>query len=148
MGAMSSGGGASQTTVNSRAGAKSQVAGVVTACTVLAVLLALAPLVSLLPLATLAAVVVVTTLALIAPKEFLTIGIIRQVELYWALVALAGVVLFGSLNGILIAVVVSVLTLIYHANRPPVYVLARKAGSNVFRPVSPSTPRMNRSRAC
>ena len=62
--------GSSPTTVNSRAGAKSQVAGVVAACTVLAVLLALAPLVSLLPLATLAAVVVVTTLALIARKSF------------------------------------------------------------------------------
>lgn len=136
-GAMPAGGGTSQTAVNANAGARSQTAAVVTALTVLAVLLVLAPLVSLLPLATLAAVVVATTVGLIAPKEFRTIGAVRHVELYWALVALAGVVLFGSLNGILIAVVVSLLTLIYQANRPSVYTLARKPGSNVFRPVSP-----------
>lgn len=139
-GAMPAGGGASQTSVNSRAGAKTQIAGVVTACVVLAVVLVLATLMSLLPLATLAAVVVATTLSLLSPREFRAIGAIRREELYWALIALVGVVLFGSLNGILIAVVVSVLTLIYHANRPPVYALARKSGSNVFRPLSPEHP--------
>ena len=123
--AMPAGGGASQTSVNSRAGAKTQIAGVVTASVVLAVVLVLATLISLLPLATLAAVVVATTLPLLSPREFRAMAAIRREELYWALVALVGVVLFGSLNGILIAVVVSVLTLIYHANRPPVYALAR-----------------------
>jgi SulP family sulfate permease len=139
-GAMPAGGGASQTTVNVRAGAKTQLAAVITACLTIAVLLALASLVALLPLATLAAVVVATTLGLFDPKEFRAIGAIRRVELYWALSALAGVVLFGSLNGILIAVVISVLTLIYHANRPPVYPLAREPGSNVFRPASIDHP--------
>jgi SulP family sulfate permease len=124
-GAMPAGGGASQTLVNARAGAKTQIAGVVTACVVLAVVLVLATLISLLPLATLAAVVVATTVSLLSPREFRAIGAIRREELYWALVALVGVVLFGSLNGILIAVAVSVLTLIYHANRPPVYALER-----------------------
>ncbi len=139
-GAMPAGGGASQTTVNVRAGAKTQLAAVITACLTIAVLLALASLVALLPLATLAAVIVATTLGLLDPKEFRAIGAIRRVELYWALSALAGVVLFGSLNGILIAVVISVLTLIYHANRPPVYPLAREPGSNVFRPASIDHP--------
>jgi SulP family sulfate permease len=139
-GAMASGGGASQTAVNARAGAKTQMASVVTASVILAVLVALAPLLASLPLATLAAVVVVTTLGLIAPQEFRAIGVLRRTELYWALAAFVGVALFGSLNGILIAVVISVLTLIYHANHPPVYVLARKPGSNVFRPLTIDHP--------
>jgi sulfate permease, SulP family len=131
-GAMPAGGGASQTSVNARAGAKTQIAGVVTACVVLAVVLVLATLISLLPLATLAAVVVATTMPLLSPREFRAIGAIRREELYWALVALVGVVLFGSLSGILIAVVASVLTLFYHANRPPVYALARDQAPGVL----------------
>lgn len=138
--AMPAGGGASQTAVNSRAGAKSRGAAWVTAGVVLAVLVALAPLVAVLPLATLAAVVAVTTLGLIAPREFRAIGAVRRLELYWALAALAGVVLFGSLDGILIAVVISVLTLIYHANHPAVYALARKPHTHDFRPVSAAHP--------
>jgi SulP family sulfate permease len=131
-GAMSAGGGASQTTVNVRAGAKTQIASVVTACAVLAAVVVLATVISLLPLATLAAVVVATTVPLLSPREFRAIGAIRREELYWALVALVGVVLFGSLNGILIAVAVSVLTLFYHANRPPVYALARGQAPGVL----------------
>ena len=53
----------------------------------------------------------------------------------WALVTVAGVVLIGTLEGILIAVVISVLTLIYQANRPPVYAVAYNREQRVFRRV-------------
>ncbi|HET9446169.1 MAG TPA: SulP family inorganic anion transporter, partial [Steroidobacteraceae bacterium] len=139
-GAMASGGGASQTAVNAGAGAKSQIASLVTSCVIVTVLVALAPIMTLLPLAALAAVVVVTTLPLIAPREFRAIAALRRTELYWALAAFVGVVLFGSLNGILIAVAISVLTLVYHANHPAVYELARIPGSSAFRPVSADYP--------
>ena len=46
----------------------------------------------------------------------------------------------GTLNGILVAVALSVLVLFYQANRPPVYVLGRKRGTDVFAPVSPTDP--------
>jgi sulfate permease, SulP family len=104
------------------------------------VLVTLASLVALLPMATLAAVVAVTTLVLIAPREFRAIAAVRRDEFYWAVAAFIGVVLFGSLNGILIAVTISILTLMYHANRPPVYALARKPQTNLFRPVSAEHP--------
>ena len=64
------GGGTSQTAVNSRAGARTQVSELVTVAMVAATLLFLSPLISLLPQATLAAVVVVTTLRCSARRTF------------------------------------------------------------------------------
>lgn len=137
---MPAGGGTSQTAVNRKAGAKSQAAAIVTAVVVIGVLLLLSPVIALLPQATLAAVVVATTIDLVNPADFRTIRVVRHVEFRWALVALVGVVLLGSLNGILVTVTVSLLALVYHSNRPPVYMLARKPGASVFRPVSPEHP--------
>ena len=133
---MPSGGGTSQTAVNRAAGARTQASGVVTAAAVLATLLFLAPLVALMPQAALAAVVVATTVPLFKPAEFAAIRRVRQMEFLWALAATAGVVLVGTLNGILVAVALSVLVLFYQANRPPVYVLGRRKGTDVFEPVS------------
>ncbi len=137
---MPSGGGTSQTAVNRRAGAHSQVAGLVTAAVVVAVLFFLAPLVHLMPQATLAAVVVVPCAGMIRPQEFRAILQIRAMEFSWAIAALAGVVLLGTLKGIFVAVVLSLLALIHHANRRPVFVLGRKPGTDVFRPQSKEHP--------
>jgi sulfate permease, SulP family len=138
---MPAGGGTSQTAVNRKAGAKSQLAAVVTAAIVVGVLLFLSPVIAVLPQATLAAVVVATTIGLVNPKEFRILRDVRHVEFRWALTALIGVVLLGTLNGILVAVIVSLVGLAYQANRPLVYALGRKPGTNVFRPVSPEHPR-------
>jgi MFS superfamily sulfate permease-like transporter len=50
------------------------------------------------------------------------------------------VVLLGTLKGILAAVILSMLSLLYLANNPPVYVMRRKKGSDAFRPVSAEHP--------
>ena len=55
-------------------------------------------------------------------------------------VAFAGVVLVGTLKGIIVAIIVSLVTLAYHVADPPVYVLRRKPGTNVFRPQSLEHP--------
>ena len=130
------GGGTSQTAVNSRAGARTQVSALVTAAMVLATLLFLSPLISLLPQATLAAIVVVTAFSLLSPKDFRSILEVRRTEFLWALAAFAGVVLLGTLQGILVAVAISLLTLFYAANHPLVYAVGRKPGTDVFRPQS------------
>jgi high affinity sulfate transporter 1 len=137
---MPSGGGTSQTALNRAAGARSQAAGLVTAATVLATVLFLAPLVALMPHAALAAVVIATTAPLFKPKEFAAIRTVRFTEYWWAIAAAVGVVLLGTLNGILVAVVLSVLVLFYQANRPPVYEVGRRRGTNVFEPISPDAP--------
>ena len=134
------GGGTSQSAVNNKAGARTQMAELVTAAITLATLLFLAPLVSLLPQATLAAVIIVTTAVLLNPVDFRAILRVRRMEFWWAVIALGGVVLLGTLEGILVAVAISLLDLIHQANHPPVYALARKPGTDIFRPRSEEHP--------
>lgn len=137
---MPGGGGTSQTAVNMASGGRSQVSGLVTAAVILATLLFLAPLFGLMPHATLAAVVVVTSVGLIKPSEFRTILRVRSMEFRWALIAMVGVLLLGTLKGILSAVLISLIALIVRANKHPLLVLGRKPGTNVFRPVTPEHP--------
>jgi high affinity sulfate transporter 1 len=137
---MPSGGGTSQTAVNRRAGARSQIAGLVTAVVVVAVLFFLAPLVGRMPQATLAAVVVVPCAGMIHVGEFRAIFRNRAMEFSWAVITLAGVVMLGTLRGIIVAVALSLLALVYHASRRPVFILGRKPGTDVFRPRSKDHP--------
>jgi hypothetical protein len=67
-------------------------------------MLLLAPLIGLMPQATLAAVVIYYSVGLIDPAAFRHILHIRRTEFFWALAALAGVVLLGTLKGILVAI--------------------------------------------
>jgi high affinity sulfate transporter 1 len=140
LGAMPSGGGTSQTAVARRAGARSQLSGLVAAAAALLTMLLLAPFIGLLPDATLAAVVIVYSVGLIKPAEFRDILRVRRTEFMWALVALAGVVLLGTLQGIVVAIVVSLVALAYQVADPPVHMLGRKPGTNVFRPRTAEHP--------
>jgi high affinity sulfate transporter 1 len=139
-GAMPAGGGTSQTAVNRLAGARTQVAGLTTAAAALATMLLLAPLMALMPQATLAAVVIVYSIGLIQPAEFVAILRIRRMEFVWALAACAGVVVLGTLKGIVVAIIVSLVGLAYQAAHPRVYALGRKPGTDVFRPRSDDHP--------
>jgi sulfate permease, SulP family len=139
-GAMPGGGGTSQTAVNRLAGGRTQLTELVTAAMTLLTLLLLAPLLALMPQATLAAVVIVYSIGLIKPEEFRQIRTIRRTEFRWALIALAGVVLVGTLKGIIVAIIVSLVALAYQVADPQVYVLGRKPGTNVFRPRSKEHP--------
>jgi high affinity sulfate transporter 1 len=129
------GGGTSQTAVNADAGAKSQIAEMVTVGVVVLTLLILAPVISLMPEATLGALVLVAAAGLINLNEFRAIAQIRREALAWALLAFAGVIVLGTLAGILVAVLISILTLLAQADRPPVYAMGRKPGTDVFRPL-------------
>ena len=137
---MPGGGGTSQTAVNRGAGARSQLSGVVTALVVVASLLFLAPLFGMMPNATLAAVVIVASIGLVDPAEFAAIRGIRTMEFRWALTAMAGVMLLGTLRGLLVAVLVSLVALIFHANTHPLHILGRKPGTGFFRPLSDEHP--------
>lgn len=140
LGAMPAGGGTTQTAVNRLAGARTQFAELVTAGVSLITMLFLAPLIALMPQATLAAVVIVYSIGLIRPAEFLSILSVRRTEFIWALTAFAGVVLLGTLRGIVVAIIVSLVALAYQVTDPPVYVLGRKPGTSIFRPLSKEHP--------
>ncbi len=140
LGAMPGGGGTTQTAVNVSAGARTQLAEMATAAMTLVTMFFLAPLVAMLPQSALAALVIVYSFGLIKPIEFHDILRIRRTEFSWAIVAFAGVVVVGTLKGIIVAIIVSLVTLAYQVADPPVYVLRRKPGTNVFRPQSPEHP--------
>jgi len=140
LGAMPAGGGTSQTAVARSAGGQSQKASLVTAGAAVATMLLLAPILGLLPNATLAAVVIVYSVGLIQPAEFRAIRSVRTMEFRWALIACLGVLVFGTLKGIVVAIIVSMIGLASQTAQPRVSVIGRKRGADVLRPLSPEHP--------
>lgn len=139
-GAMPAGGGTSQTAVVRAVGGRTQKASLVTAAASAATMLVLAPALGLLPHAVLAAIVIVYSIGLIQPLEFAAIRKVRTMEFGWALAAFLGVLVFGTLQGIVAAIILSLLGLASQAANPRVHVIGRKRGEDVLRPVSPEHP--------
>ncbi|HEX4387717.1 MAG TPA: SulP family inorganic anion transporter [Steroidobacteraceae bacterium] len=136
LGSMPAGGGTSQTAVNRMAGARTPLAALVTAGAALLTMFLLAPLLGLLPQAVLAGIVIFYSASLIKPADFRAILQVRRTEFIWAVVSLLGVALLGTLKGLVLAILVSFVALGEQMASPPVYVLGRKQGTNVFRPRS------------
>ncbi|HKE38543.1 MAG TPA: SulP family inorganic anion transporter [Casimicrobiaceae bacterium] len=139
-GAMPAGGGTSQTAVVRAAGGRSQKASLVTVATAAATMLLLAPILGLLPHATLAAVVIVYSVGLVQPAEFRAIRLVRTMEFSWALIACLGVLLLGTLKGIVVAIIVSMIGLASQTAFPRISIIGRKRGVDVLRPLSPEHP--------
>jgi len=86
-------------------------------------------------------VVIVYSVGLIQPGEFRKIGQIRMMEFRWATIACLGVLLFGTLEGIVVAILASLLGLASQTAQPRVYVIGRKPGEDdVLRPLSEQHP--------
>lgn len=139
-GAMPAGGGTSQTAVVRAVGGQSQKSSFVTAIASVATMLVLAPLVSLLPNAVLAAIVIVYSVGLIQIPEFAAIHQVRRMEFHWALAAFLGVLVFGTLQGIVVAIILSLVGLAAQATNPQVHVIGRKRGEDVLRPQNARHP--------
>jgi SulP family sulfate permease len=139
-GGMPAGGGTSQTAVVRAAGGQSQKASLVTAAVAVATMLLLAPLLGLLPHATLAAIVIVYSIGLIQPSDFVAIRRVRTMEFRWAIGAALGVLLLGTLNGILVAIIASLIGLASQTAQPRVSIIGRKRGADVLRALSPEHP--------
>jgi MFS superfamily sulfate permease-like transporter len=58
-------------------------------------------------------------------------------EFRWALVACVGVLVLGTLKGIVVAIIVSMIGLASQSAHPRVYVIGRKRTEDVLRPLSP-----------
>ena len=127
-------GAVSHTAIARQAGGRTQLAQWWAAAAVAVTLLLLFDAIAALPQAALAAVVLMIAVGMLKPADFAAIARVRRTELAWALITVAGVVVIGTLEGILIAVIISVVTLIYHANNPAVYAVAYNREQRVFRP--------------
>ncbi|MDG0818242.1 SulP family inorganic anion transporter [Bdellovibrio svalbardensis] len=136
-GAMPCGGGTSQTAVVRAAGGSSQKTSIVVALASAATMLLLAPALAVMPYPTLAAIVIIFSVGLIEVKEFKEVRKIRNMEFRWALGACLGVLLFGTLKGIVIAIIMSLVGLSSQTANLRVSVLARKRGTNILRPYDP-----------
>jgi high affinity sulfate transporter 1 len=115
----------SRTPVAEAAGAKTQLTGVVGALAV-ALLLLLAPaLLKNLPQAALAAVVIAAAIGLIEVSDLHRIFRIQRWEFWLSIACFAGVVFFGAIPGIALAIVIAVIEFLWDGWRPHSAVLGR-----------------------
>jgi SulP family sulfate permease len=130
----------SKTAVNSTAGGRTQLVGLIAAGLTMLTLLFLTGYFEKLPVATLAAVVIVALIDLIdfsALRDFYRVysarlgrayGFAARVDFIAAVTAMLGVMVFGTLAGLFIGVLISLLLLLYRASRPPVTELGQVPG--------------------
>ena len=124
----------SASSLNESAGARTQVASLVTGGLVLATLLFLAPLFSDLPKAVLGAVIIdAVVFGMIDVRELRRLYRVTRFDFWVAVAAIIGVLSAGVLAGVVIGVVLSLGWLVYVATRPPMPLLGRQAGTQVFR---------------
>lgn len=122
----------SKTAVNGGAGARSQVSGLVVAVLTILTLLFLTGLFEYLPETVLSAVVIAAVLELIDVAAMTRLyrvvtgplkdiyGSAARVDFLAALAAMVGVMVFDTLPGLFIGIIVSVVLLVYRASRPHV----------------------------
>jgi len=132
---MPAGGGTSQTLVNTKAGAKTQMSSVVTVCMLALTVLFLSPYMSWIPNTVIAVILIEFSIGMIDIAGFKKILKVRRTEFIWTLIAFAGVVFVGTLKGILLAILVSFFTILYQSNKPALYLLGRKKDTKIFRPL-------------
>jgi MFS superfamily sulfate permease-like transporter len=118
----------SRTAVAEQSGAKTQLTGVVAAGLVLAMLLFVPGLVRNLPMSVLAAIVIVASISLLDIVALRRLWANQRSEFVVAMICVSGVALVGVLEGILIAVAVSILQIFTRAWRPHSAVLGKARG--------------------
>jgi sulfate permease, SulP family len=109
-------------------GGRSQLVGIVAVACVVVVLLALGRALERIPTAALAGLVIYAALRLIDVPSFRRLARFRPSELALAAAAAGGVLAFGVLIGILLAIALSVIDLFARVARPQAAVLGRPPG--------------------
>jgi high affinity sulfate transporter 1 len=127
---------ASRTPVAEAAGAQTQLAGVVGALAVAALLLVAPDLLEHLPTSALAAVVIAAVLGLIEITDLRRIYRIQRWEFWLSMVCLAGVAILGAIPGIGLAIVIAVIEFLWDGWRPHSAVLGRVDGIKGYHDIS------------
>ncbi len=118
-------GGLSQSTVNDKSGAKTPMSLIVCSVTLGVILLYFTGLLRNLPEVILAVIVIHAVSGLIKIKELKRIRQLNRMEFNIAIIAVAGVLVFGILKGVMISVLMSLILLIRRTSHPEVAVLGR-----------------------
>ena len=125
------GGGASQSAANDRAGAKTQISSILLAILAALTSIALMPLFKNLPQAVLAAIVINAVMGFVNISAVRQVRTLRPESFYLTLTAIVGVLFLGILPGLLITVAISILLLLGYIGRPAVPEVALLPGSDV-----------------
>jgi SulP family sulfate permease len=125
-------GGTSQSLVNESAGARTPLSSLVAGLFVLVVVLFFSHLLSALPQPVLAAVVLVAVAGLLKLATLKQLWRNDRAEFVVAIAALAGVLTFGLLRGVLIGAFISLVQLLHSAAHPHVAMLGRIPGTRRF----------------
>jgi SulP family sulfate permease len=118
----------SRSAVNDATGARSQLAVIIAAIVVGIFLLFAMPLIEPLPKAALGVIIIVAAVGLIDLRGMLRLRHVRNAEVGLALSAFVGVLLFGVLGGVAVAIALSVGVFLYRAARPHDAVLGMVEG--------------------
>ncbi len=131
--------GASQTksAVNNDSGNKSQLSGIVAAGLVILFLLFCTSILQNLPMVALGAIIIMAGISLIDIQEFKSIYHARRSEFYLAILTLIGVLVFGLIQGVALAVGFSLLEFIKRVYRPHTSILGIHEGIDGFHGMAP-----------
>lgn len=125
-------GGLSQSAVNEKAGAKTPVSLVIASVFIAICLLFLTGLLKNLPTVILASIVLVAITGLFDFKEMRRLFRVNRLDFVIAMTALFSVIVFGILNGVLIAALFSLTLIIRSVSSPHVAFLGRIPGTNRY----------------
>jgi high affinity sulfate transporter 1 len=124
----------SASSLNESSGARSEMSSLISGALVIGTLLVLAPLFSHLPKAVLAAVIIdAVVFGMIDLPELRRLFRVTRVDFWIAVAAILGVLSAGVLAGVVIGVALSLVWLVHVATRPPMPLLGREHGTQVFR---------------
>ncbi|MCH8550358.1 MAG: solute carrier family 26 protein [Natronospirillum sp.] len=123
----------SRSAVNTRAGARTGLAGIITAGMIAAVLLAGTSLLHFIPTAALAAVIMVAVAGLLDFRIVGRLWRVRRDDLVMWAIAFGGTLLLGVQTGILLAIVASLLWFVVRTTRPHYAVMGRLPDSAAYR---------------
>lgn len=127
-GGIVAGGSMSASAVKESAGARTQIANLVTWAATIVTLLVLTPLFTNLPEAVLGALIIHAVWHIIASRKLRKIRLVSRTEFWLAVSAFAGVLLIDVLQGMLIGMLASLVLVIYHSSRPNISVLGHAPG--------------------
>jgi SulP family sulfate permease len=125
-------GGASQTAAADGAGGRSQLATLICAALVLLTGALLAPLFEDLPEAALAAIVVVAVSSFYDVASLVRFARLRRSAIVFAILALAGVLALGVLQGLVVTAALSLIYVVQRISRPSLGLLARDPEGSVW----------------
>lgn len=130
--------GASRTTVSDQMGGKTQWVGLIATALTIIFLLFFTPLLAPLPTVALGAIIIVASYGLIDIAAFRFLRQVRPAEFWLAVVTTMGVLTVGVLAGILVAVMLSLITILYRISRPHDALLddVDASGGTVYRKVT------------